>query len=162
MSLLNIAVNEEGVVKNFDKGVTRDCGNCVSCCIWTEIKEINKPPLTPCHNLKEGAVEGKICQSCSVYKDRPGACKDYFCAWLMGYGEDEDQPNRSGILMDVQITAEHGPILFSRDMWQGASEMSMGKRAIERISEEMNLDVLIADEKSPQIRRIKKLTEIKK
>jgi hypothetical protein len=80
----------------------------------------------------------------------------------MGYGEDEDQPNRSGILIDVQITAEHGPILFSRDMWQGASEMSMGKRAIERISEEMNLDVLIADEKSPQIRRIKKLTEIKK
>ncbi len=145
MSLLNIAVNDEGVVINLTKGITRDCGNCVACCVWAEIKEIDKPPLTPCQHLKEKAVEGETRQSCEIYETRPSACKDYFCSWLIGFGEDEDQPNKSGVLMDTQVTAEHGLVLFARDLWPGATDMEMGKRAIQRISEEMHLLVMVTD-----------------
>jgi len=159
--LLNIITDEQGVVQNLDKGVTRDCGNCVACCIWSRVKEINKPELTPCQYLKKGAIEGKNCQNCTIYETEPQACKDYFCAWIAGYGEEEDQPNRCGVLIDPQIT-EFGLVLFARDMWKGASKMDMGKKAIKRISEEMNLIVLIADEKSLKIKRIEGPDELMK
>jgi Fe-S-cluster containining protein len=146
MSLLNIATDEKGVVINFDKNITRTCGTCVACCIWTEIKEINKPSMVPCQHLKEGAVAGKSSQNCTIYEGKPAACKEYFCSWIAGYGEEEDQPNRCGVLIDPQVTAKYGLVLFARDLWPGATEMSMGRRAIKRISEEMNLVAIVTDD----------------
>jgi len=143
--LLNIVTDENGVVINLDKGITRDCGTCVACCVWAEVKEINKPSMVPCQYLKEGAVEGKNCQNCTIYENKPAACKDYFCSWIVGYGEEEDQPNKCGVLIDPQIT-NYGLILFARDLWPGATDMNMGQRAIRRISEEMNLVVIVTDE----------------
>ena len=47
--------------------------------------------------------------------------------------------------MDTQVTPEHGLVLFARDLWPGATDMDMGKKAIQRISKEMNLLVLVTD-----------------
>ena len=107
------------------------------CCVLTAVPEINKPANTPCQFLN---ILEPSCENCLIYKDRPQRCKDYKCAWLLGYGQEEDQPNKSGILIDGQED-----ILLVREGWVGAKDSPQGKKAIQRISAEIDREVTFID-----------------
>lgn len=73
----------------------RECGDCSACCVSLRINESNlkKEADTPCQNLgKKGG--------CSIYKQRPPVCINWFCAWrhMDNLGE-EWRPDKSGIMI---------------------------------------------------------------
>src|SRR5580692_5396384 len=35
---------------------------------------------------------------CSIYGDRPACCKSYQCLWREGFFNDEDRPDKSGVI----------------------------------------------------------------
>ena len=74
----------------------RECGECTECCISASVEEINKPMGVPCEN---------ICGiGCSIYKDRPGACRFFSCQWLKGDFADNDKPSISKMVIWLALT----------------------------------------------------------
>jgi hypothetical protein len=57
---------------------SRSCEGCDLCCIAPGIKELAKPPGTPCEKLC-----GEPGRSCSIYPDRPRVCREFFCIWRL-------------------------------------------------------------------------------
>jgi len=96
----------------------RKCGTCTACCVIPPIPSTGKPTGRPCSRLNKDQTR------CSRYKDRYRICKGFFCGWLAGYGEEEDRPDKSGIIiMELEptisdvLTKETGfsvPILGAR------------------------------------------------
>jgi hypothetical protein len=71
----------------------RTCGACTACCFEITIDDpaLKKPPRQTCaHCVAEG---------CSIYDDRPGDCRSWFCAWRrVGELPDHLRPDRCGLL----------------------------------------------------------------
>jgi hypothetical protein len=91
----------------------RSCGSCSACCGVLgvpgvpNVKDGRKEPHTRCPNQAPGG--------CSVYADRPTACRTYRCAWLEGQWDEGDRPDRSGVIAD----AAEGAVVF-REVFRGA------------------------------------------
>jgi len=52
---------------------------------------------------------------CAVYSTRPTQCRDFYCTWRYGVGEDGDRPDRSEVVLDVGRPALAGvPFLVAR------------------------------------------------
>jgi hypothetical protein len=74
----------------------RECGECTECCISAAVEELNKPMGVPCKN---------ICDiGCSIYKDRPGACRFFSCQWLKGDFADDDKPCKTKMVVWLALT----------------------------------------------------------
>ena len=126
--------------KSLDK---RSCGECVACCVYLKISELNKPGLTPCQHLKELTGE-HTCSTeggCSVYEDKPTVCRDYRCLWLNGHGAEEDRPDKSGLLMDT--IHQVGNAIECKPIWEGADKQTAGLKAIYRMSQSTGKPVLV-------------------
>jgi Fe-S-cluster containining protein len=78
----------------------RKCGLCSSCCTLLRVDALEKPAGTPCPNLRRG---GK----CGIYETRPGICRGYMCAWLVGMAPREDRPDRVGYVTSFAYDPEH-------------------------------------------------------
>jgi len=85
----------------------RDCGECIACCVYPRITELNKPGLTHCSHVtllapvKDGEMQlSSGCENCTIYENRPKTCRDYTCLWLAGYGRKSDRPDKSLMLID--------------------------------------------------------------
>lgn len=115
----------------------RECGECTACCHWFEIEEFNKEQYDPCPKLK--GEPG--CNNCTIYDTRPKMCKDYICAWLYGYGNEEDRPDKSGIMMD-NIEWIPGSII-AKQLWRSAYATKKGEDCIKRISNQMDKPVFV-------------------
>ncbi len=79
----------------------RKCGTCTACCTTLGIRELEKPPGTPCSKLS--SVKG-----CSIYEDRPNSCSAWSCLWRRGGFEGADRPDRLGVVMDA-LPEERSP-----------------------------------------------------
>lgn len=74
----------------------RKCESCHVCCVETEITDVNlkKSCNVTCPNLDLTLNTNK----CKIYNNAPSQCKDYYCSWMMGYGNELDRPDYSGII----------------------------------------------------------------
>jgi hypothetical protein len=45
---------------------------------------------------------------CSIYADRPGACRQYTCLWRDGLFDEEDRPDKSGVIAHCDRLNEGG------------------------------------------------------
>ena len=72
------------------------CGTCYACCVYLDIKELNKWGGQHCNHLN-----GVDCpeKRCSIYQRRPEACSSYRCAWLQGCFDEDLRPNACGVLV---------------------------------------------------------------
>jgi hypothetical protein len=72
----------------------RSCGACQACCVVYHIDglEQESPRWVPCHKLCDAG--------CGIYTDRPDGCRTFRCAWLGGWGEDDQRPDRLGVLIE--------------------------------------------------------------
>lgn len=71
----------------------RECGACDSCCMVLGVKPLEKPAYQRCSNQVTGG-------GCGIYENRPDPCRLYRCAWLEGFGEERDRPDRLGVVLD--------------------------------------------------------------
>jgi hypothetical protein len=124
----------------------RECGECSACCVWFEIgpiaKEQNEPCKELCNPASEKGEHARTCgNSCGIYETRPTHCREYICAWLFGYGNEEDRPDKSGVILD-NIEWVPGSIV-AKQLWRSAAMTKRGRDAINRISNEMDKPVLV-------------------
>jgi Fe-S-cluster containining protein len=120
----------------------RVCGDCVACCVYLKIdhQDLQKKAMEHCqHLITIRPVQENIAYyvgkhdngNCLIYKDRPDVCQSYKCLWLMGYGEEKDRPDRSGILCDTIHNIEGA--IECKSLWDGASNTLRGKMTIQRL-----------------------------
>ena len=57
------------------------------------IPELGKPQGKPCFFI---CAEG-----CSAYNVRPSFCQSFKCEWLKGRFEEEDRPDKSGVVLTL-------------------------------------------------------------
>jgi hypothetical protein len=78
-----------------DKGTGRSCGTCSLCCKLLPIPSLNKPAGQRCKHQK--ALKG-----CSIYPDRPNACKTWACRWLSDpQAAGLKRPDRTHYVVDL-------------------------------------------------------------
>lgn len=134
----------------------RNCGDCIACCTYLKSKAVPMDGLAHCAHSKlvhppnedelifkgseDCSVEG--CGNCAIYEDRPKACVEYKCLWLMGYGEEEDRPDLSGVLVDTILPIEN--CIQAKPIWENAQDSEKGRWAIENISGDTNKPAAVA------------------
>jgi len=70
----------------------RDCGGCNVCCTAMRVAPLNKPAGTPCEHQTD--------RGCGIYRERPSACRAWFCMWVRDPGRifnDAHRPDRLGV-----------------------------------------------------------------
>ena len=88
-----VAVHERGIVTGEeDDGSLR---------LWVETKGESRPDGIPYefHKLSSARCEHACEQGCGIYPSRPIACRNFFCLWLEGFLDNEDRPDRSGLVI---------------------------------------------------------------
>jgi len=93
----------------------RECGRCTACCTAVAVLELNKAPGQPCPKLRAGRP------GCGVYADRPSSCCTFKCGWLLGFGTDNDRPDRSGIVFHEHQVGGGTPYVIASEMVAGAA-----------------------------------------
>ena len=69
----------------------KSCGDCGMCCKLLAIQALDKAPGDWCGHFKKG---------CSIYSDRPPACRSFICLWLDSEKLDDAwRPDRARFLM---------------------------------------------------------------
>jgi len=139
----------------------RKCGDCISCCVYLRINEIEKPPMSHCVHLSlvgptkknEVYYTGKSkCGNCTIYKTRPPVCAEYKCTWLEGYGDEGDRPDRSLILFDN--TKKIGNAITAKPLAYLQEESEEGKKTIERMSRSTGKPVIVLNFYERRVKRI--------
>lgn len=131
----------------------RDCGDCIACCTYLKISSLPKKALTHCPHVelldinsdlnftgKHDCATGK--GNCKIYDSRPSVCQGYKCMWLFGYGDEEDRPDKSGVLIDRILPIEN--CLQAKPIKPGAQDTEEGRGAVERISRDAGCPVAVA------------------
>lgn len=86
----------------------RECGECTACCTTLALAALNKPINVRCQHV--------CAQGCGIYNDRPDACREYRCAWLMGLLPEKFRPDQSGIVWSFETGRTANSILIQAMM----------------------------------------------
>lgn len=134
--------------------MTRECGECVVCCIYHHIPILDKTAMEVCVNLKplESTFKAKGCNSCKVYENRPVTCKMYNCAWLLGHGKEEDRPDKTHLVFDQSKRIENS--LECKELKQGQSDTEEGREVIDRMSKSYETPVIVLSFFETRIKRL--------
>lgn len=71
----------------------RVCGECVACCTVLAVPALGKNEGVTCeHCITWGG--------CLIYKNRPASCANYACVWLQGLLDQNDRPDKLGLVIN--------------------------------------------------------------
>jgi hypothetical protein len=122
----------------------RVCGECTVCCIIPSIPELEKPKYTPCKNL--------CATGCGIYPDRPPACSEFECAWLMDEAAGAidlrylERPDKVGLLFRLAVSEKLGLIVTAYELEKGASGQYWGDKIIHRLKKKHLVIVVYKDD----------------
>jgi hypothetical protein len=106
--------------------VERECNECQSCCQVIGVKELDKPIFIKCVNQCE--------TGCNIYENRPEACKQYYCLYLIGAlkGDKSNRPDNLGMIFDLR---PEGPIdtIGAWEVFEDALEQPKVKELIKNL-----------------------------
>lgn len=77
------------------RAAERSCGSCSLCCSVLRVDELSKLAGRDCIHQREGA-------GCGIHDRRPGICRAYHCLWLQGGLEDDERPDLTGGVVDLE------------------------------------------------------------
>ncbi len=108
----------------------RVCGECSACCKALGVQELNKPPGKPCRHQKGGP-------GCRIYESRPLSCRGFVCAWMQGFGEENERPNITKIVLDCRKLPdpEDGSIIQMWEVKDGALDSDYAVSSRQRFLE---------------------------
>ena len=121
------------------RAANRSCGTCSHCCTVLRVDELAKPAGRDCiHQRGE--------RGCSIHATRPPVCRGYRCLWLQGGLEDDERPDRTGGIVDLESTGI-GVQLSIREVRRGAFDESPALQSIaERYRNEMPVRISDAED----------------
>lgn len=79
----------------------RPCAGCTACCSVLGVAPLDKQPFEPCKHCVE--------TGCGIYETRPKICGEFDCLWQGGTGEEQDRPDRLGVI----FAPTNGPVDFT-------------------------------------------------
>jgi len=74
----------------------RECGDCKACCeglLTGSARGSWFGNLTPCKYLND---------TCTIYSERPGLCRRFFCAWAQELLPEWMKPNNINVIVSVE------------------------------------------------------------
>jgi Fe-S-cluster containining protein len=99
------------------------------------VDELSKPAGRDCIHQRGAA-------GCGIHEKRPAICRGYRCLWLQGGLEDDERPDRSGGIVDLESLGT-GVQLAIREIRPGAFDASPALQAIaERYREQMPVRIV--------------------
>ena len=147
----------------------RSCGACSLCCTLLRVDELDKRAGADCIHqrpafasaLVDVATRGPAdspddlpgdspehAVGCGIYETRPPICRGYRCLWLQGGLEDDERPDRTGGLVDLEPTGL-GVRLAIRESRRGIFDDSPALQSIaERYREQMPVRISDAEDVS--------------
>lgn len=111
--------------------VGRACGLCRACCKLPDIPELHKPINTWCAHADFENPEG----GCSIHARRPATCRGFECAWLSGLGDEQDRPDRLGVMYQPIKMPDGSQGLAAVEFHSGALESARVQAQLERFYE---------------------------
>jgi hypothetical protein len=96
----------------------RSCGSCTACCKTHVVPSIKKESNAWWQHCKIG-------EGCLIYDTRPSECADYACLWLKGEGSEEDRPDLSQCVIDVDFVPYIGRMLSITSLRPNAHETAV-------------------------------------
>lgn len=77
------------------RAASRSCGTCSLCCTVLRVDELGKRAGDDCtHQCGD--------KGCGIYETRPQICRNYQCLWRQGGLEDDERPNATGGIVDLE------------------------------------------------------------
>jgi len=107
------------------KPITRSCGECTTCCNTTAVLALNKPEHQWCTHCDIG-------KGCKIYETRPSGCKDFYCDWLKGVGEEDQRPDKTGIVAFRAGNVKSGGLYCIAEMEHGQLDTPYARRLINK------------------------------
>ena len=118
--------------------MARECGECYVCCDITEVvgADFIKPAKTQCPFLKDCPTH-----KCAIYETRPKCCADFQCSWLRGFGDEDDRPDKNGLMVSIG-NFNGGTWIFAMEIKVNAAQTS-GKNILLNIGEQIFLPIIV-------------------
>ena len=88
--------------------VKRECKCCALCCIVCPVTPLDLPAGVPCHHLTPPSNTLR----CSIYSERPQACKVFACEWLSGKLPIELRPDVVNFFVEKQWVETRVGVLY--------------------------------------------------
>jgi hypothetical protein len=104
------------------RALLRSCGTCSLCCTVLRVDELAKPAGRDC-------VHQRGQSGCAIHATRPEICRSYRCLWLQGGLEDDERPDATGGVVDLETTGI-GLRLTIREARVGSFDSSPALQAI--------------------------------
>lgn len=95
----------------------RECGGCTTCCKTHHILSLDKPEREWCQHCDIG-------KGCRIYDTRPEECRVFKCGWLVGFGSEDERPDKGKCVADIVDMPDVGDILVLYELQDGAIEKS--------------------------------------
>ncbi len=112
----------------------RTCGSCTACCHSLVIEELAKPAFSRCAHDGGG--------SCATYATRPQSCRDFRCLWLDGHLEEQDRPDRLGVIFTTTHDEQVGVHPLIVEARPNGADAQAVRDAIQRLTEKSPVLVL--------------------
>lgn len=116
----------------------RQCGKCEICCEIAEVRENDF--------LKLAYEKCKYqCNGCSIFgkSERPRVCSDFKCVWLNDFGNEEDRPDKNGLMISIS-RFNCGDWIFTIETKPNAV-LTTGKTIIIDLLNNIDLPVIVSD-----------------
>lgn len=114
----------------------RQCGGCEVCCYIAEVKDVNKSAFQKCKHQ---------CDGCAIFgkSERPQVCVDFECMWLRGYGNENDRPDKNGLLAGLSVVEGLNWIVV-KEVQENAA-ITTGLKMLVELSNTFDFPIMIAD-----------------
>jgi len=141
----------------------RTCGDCIVCCVYPGIKELDKGAMVHCPHVKlpgpikenqayyTGACVGS---NCAVHDSdaKPECCSGYKCLWLMGFGDEGDRPDKALMLFDYTHRIENAA--EGKPLKQAQEDVQAGRDVADRMSRSLGKPIVVTTFYERRIKRV--------
>lgn len=116
----------------------RTCGECNVCCTAMHVAALEKPPGMRCQHMSD--------IGCSIYEQRPAACRDWYCMWVRdtrGVFSDQERPDRTGVFLTASKPTETGQqVIYVHPVRPDALELPATQAMITRLQQFVAMETL--------------------